>query len=148
MFPLMGFNIASNTAIIYDSGTEHFTGTTLHGIGQSVAGVLQNPAETANRFVMVRSIKTCQNEILEAFESATGKKWAVRRSTTKELFEEGRRKKAEGDRGWVLDLVVGQLFDVGVGRCVLAGERGESDSGLLGVGEETVGGVVAKALRG
>lgn len=143
----MGFDVAQRSAVIYDAGTEKFTGTTLEGIGQAVVGVLQHPEETANRFVKVRSVKTCQNELLEAFQGATGSQWDVRRASTKELLESGRRKFREGAGGWVLDLVVAQLFDEGEARCVVAESREESDAELLGVVEETPGELVEKVLK-
>ena len=144
----MGFDVREHSALIYDSGTEPFTGTTLQGIGQAVVGVLENPVATANRFVKVRSVQTCQNELLKAFERAAGNKWSVRRSTTEELLESGRRKKAEGDGGWIADLVVAQLYEEGVGRSVVAPSWEEADSPLLGVAEETVDSIAEKALAG
>lgn len=143
----MGFDMARCSAIIYDSGTERFTGTTLEGIGQAVVGVLKHPDETANRFVKVRSIQTCQNELLEAFQSATGSQWDVQRSSTKALLESGRSKLQAGVGGWVLELVVAQLFDQGEARCVVASSREDSDSDLLGVVEETPQEIVAKVLK-
>ncbi|KAH1596412.1 hypothetical protein KXX44_006579 [Aspergillus fumigatus] len=145
-FPAMGFDIAHCSAVIYDSGTERFTGTTLEGIGQSVVGVLQHPGETANRFVKAQSIITCQNELLEAFQTVTGKQWEVQRAHTKALMENGKRKIQEGVSGWILDLVVAQLFDEGQSRCLLAPSREESDADLLGIAEESPEQVAAKAL--
>lgn len=143
----MGFDIAHCSAIIYDSGTEKFTGTTLEGIGQAVLGVLQHLDETENKFMKVQSIQTCQNELLEAFQTATGRQWDIHRSTTKALMESGRSKLQAGTGGWVLDLVVAQLFDEGQARCVVAPSRAESDAELLGVSEETPQEVVAKVLK-
>ncbi|KAH8680512.1 hypothetical protein BX600DRAFT_444577 [Xylariales sp. PMI_506] len=145
-FPPMGFNVAERSAMIYDDGTEEFTGTTLAGIGQSVVGVLQHPEETANRFVKVRSIKTSQNALLDAFQRATDQQWQVTHSNTAAKLESGRRKHREGAGGWVLDLLVYQLFQPGQARCVVAPTREASDSPLLGVVEETPDEVVAKAL--
>ncbi|KAF7114166.1 hypothetical protein CNMCM5793_007744 [Aspergillus hiratsukae] len=145
-FPAMGFDVARCSAVIYDSGTERFTGTTLEGIGQSVVGILQRPAETANRFVKAQSIITCQNELLDAFQSVTGKQWEVQRASTEILKENGKRKFQEGVSGWVLDLVVAQLFDEGQARCLLARSREESDADLLGIPEESPEQVAAKAL--
>ncbi len=142
----MGFDIAQRSAVIYDAGSERFTGTTLEGIGQAVVGVLLRPDETANRFVKVLSIRTCQNELLEAFQSATGTRWDVRRSSTKVLMESGRTKFQAGVGGWILDLIVAQLFDEGEARCVVAPSREDSDADLLGVAEETPRDVVGKAL--
>ncbi|KAF7178044.1 hypothetical protein CNMCM7691_006702 [Aspergillus felis] len=145
-FPPMGFDVARCSAIIYDSGTERFTGTTLDGIGQSVVGVLQHSDETANRFVKAQSIITCQNELLEAFQSATGKQWEVQQASTHALMENGKRKFQEGVSGWILDLAVTQLFDEGQSRCLLAQSREESDADLLGIAQESPAQVAAKAL--
>lgn len=142
----MGFDIANSSAIIYDKGEETFTGTTLEGIGQSVVGVLQEPEVTANRFVKVLSIKTCQKEMLKAFEKVTGKPWKVQQSTTAALMNCGRAKHSEGNKGWVLDLVVAQLYDKGEARCVVAPTKGESDAELLGVAVEDIEQIVSKAV--
>lgn len=143
----MGFDVAHCSAIIYDSGTEMFTGTTLEGIGQAVVGVLQNPKETANRFVKAQSIQTCQNELLEAFQTATGQEWDVQRATTKEILKSGRSKLQSGKSGWILDLVVAQLFDEDKARCLVSSSREESDAELLGMADETPQQVVTKTLN-
>lgn len=143
----MGFDVANLSATIYDKGEEYFTGTTLEGISQSVVGVLKYPEETANRFLKVLSIKTCQNELLQAFQHVTRKDWDVQRSTTEALLERGRSKHQAGAKGWILELVVAQMFDEGEARNVVASSREESDSELLGVAAETAEQVVAKALE-
>ncbi|KAI0538610.1 NmrA-like family protein [Xylaria digitata] len=154
-FPRMGFNIAERRATIYDAGTEEFTGTTLEGIGQAVVGVLQHPDSTANRFVKVRSIQTCQNELLAAFQRATageagkegeGKQWEIEHSTAQQTLEEGRGKHAQGLGGWGLDLLVFQLYAPGEARCIVASRVEDSDGPLLGVREESADEVVEKAL--
>ncbi|KAK8068283.1 NAD(P)-binding protein [Apiospora saccharicola] len=147
-FSKMGFSVAEHTAVIYDSGAEHFTGTTLEGIGQSVVGVLNHPEETANRFVKARSIKTCQSELLEAFQSETSGRhdWTVTHEKVADLLEGGMQKHKAGDRGWILDLLVTQLYEEGSARCVVAASREDSDAELLGIREETAREVAAKAL--
>lgn len=142
----MGFDISNSSAIIYDKGEENFTGTTLEGIGQSVVGVLQHPKETTNRFVKVLSIKTCQNELQRAFEKVTGKPWKVQQSATAALMNRGRTKHSEGNKGWVLDLVVAQLYDEGQARCIVAPTTGQSDDELLGVVVEDIEQIVSKAV--
>lgn len=142
----MGFDVSKHLALIYDAGTEQFTGTTLEGIGRSVVGIFQHLDETKNRFVKVMSLRTCQNELLEAFEAATESRWDVQRSTTKALREAGERKFETKTGGWTLDLAVTQLFEEGEGRSLVAPSWAESDSGLLGVREETPGDIVAKVL--
>ncbi|KJZ71141.1 hypothetical protein HIM_09495 [Hirsutella minnesotensis 3608] len=143
----MGFDVINYIATIYDDGTEIFTGTTLEGIGQSVVGVLRQPAETANRFVNVRSINTCQNELLQAFQKVTGREWLVRHSTTEAMKTEGRLRIEAGTGGWTLHIAVAQLLDPGMARNVVAGSRAESDADLLGVAEETPESIAQKVLR-
>jgi hypothetical protein len=142
----MGFDVAKRTAIIYDDGTEKFTGTTLAGIAQAVIGVLRNPEQTANRFVKVFSILASQNELLAAFEQAEGAKWSVQHNTTQTLLQTGRAKREAGTTGWILDLVVAQLYDDKSGRSKVARSREETDSELLGVASETPLDVVRKVL--
>jgi hypothetical protein len=146
----MGFNLATRHATIFDAGTEEFTGTTLAGIGQSVVGVFRNLEKTANRFVAVRSIKTCQNELLAAFqkqgeEEGEGKGWTIGHSTVQHLLEEGRRKHAQGNGAWRLDLLVYQLYAPGEARCVVGGDD-NADSKILGIEQESAEEVVRKAL--
>ncbi|KAK3385695.1 NmrA-like family protein [Podospora didyma] len=146
-FPAMGFDVTRHISIIYDDGTAMFTGTTLEGIGQAIVGVLSKPDETANLFVKARSLLTCQNDLLLAFQSATpGHEWEIQHARTKALIEQGRAKHASGQGGWILNLVVAQLFEPGEGRGILAATREESDADLLGIQEETPEEVVKKAL--
>ncbi|KAG9600107.1 NAD(P)-binding protein, partial [Aureobasidium melanogenum] len=146
-FPMMGFDVRNHKAIIYDEGSEKFTGTTLEGIGEAVVGTLRNPAATANRFLKVQSIQTCQNELLEAFEKVTGENWEVTRTTSKELIESGKADFAAGAGLWRLKLAVATLYDVGQGRGRVAPSREESDAELLGVKDETADEIVTKLLQ-
>ncbi|KAI5250723.1 NAD(P)-binding protein [Aureobasidium subglaciale] len=146
-FPMMGFDVAKYEAIIYDDGTERFTGTTLEGIGQAVLGVLEHPEETANRFCKVQSLQTCQNELLEAFEKVTGEKWKVTKTTSKELIQSGKEDFHTGNGMWRLKLAVATLYDVSEGRGMVAASRQESDAELLGIKDESAGDIAAKLLR-
>lgn len=109
----------------------------MSGIANAVVGVLKHPQEVANRHLHVRSVETCQNELLDAFEEATGEKWPVAHDTTQDLLTRGREKLAKGDRGWVLDLIVAQLLEEGKGRSIVATED-QADNGILGMPEENV----------
>ncbi|KAJ6466322.1 NmrA-like domain-containing protein [Mycena sanguinolenta] len=64
--PISGFDIPARRAKIYDSGNEPFTESTMPDIARAVAGVLENSEETANKYVLIRSVQTTQNEILAA----------------------------------------------------------------------------------
>jgi len=144
-FPTFGFDVEKREAIIYDDGTELFTGTTLKGIAQSVVGILQNPERSVNRHVCVRSIETCQKDILKEFEKATGQEWTIRTDTSEALLARGREKRAKGEKGWILDLLVGQLLEYGTGRGIVV-SHADSDNELLGVEEESVADLVKGIL--
>lgn len=131
----MGFTIPSRAARIYDDGNEPITGTTIASIGRAVAGILEHPAATANRFLRTRSMEVTQNDVLAAFEEATGEKWSVTKVSTKDVLAEGKGKLAAGDRGGMLDLLTVQLFEEGAGRSIVATKE-DSDNELLGVPEE------------
>ena len=107
------------------------------GIATAVVGILRHPQETANRHLLVRSVETCQNELLVAFEEATGKKWPISHDTTAQLIARGREKHSKGDRAWVLDLIVGQLLEEGAGRSIVATAE-TADNTLLEMPEENV----------
>ena len=145
-FHLMGFDIQNHKAIIYDAGSERFTGTTLEGIGQAVVGALQRPEETANRFLKVQSINTCQNELLGALEEVSGQKWEVKKSTSEELVARGKAKYKASASGWVLDLAVSHLYELGKGRGLVAPSRDQSDAEFLGVKDESAQDIARKLL--
>ncbi|KAI5864722.1 NAD(P)-binding protein [Durotheca rogersii] len=145
-FPAMGFDIERRSAVIYDAGSEEFTGTTLEGIGQAVVGVLTHPDATANRFVKARSIQTNQNQLLDAFQRATGQAWEIRRESVKDRLESGRKKHEEGNGGWILDLLVYQLYEPGAARCIVA-PGDDPDVELLEMREETPDDIVGKVLN-
>ncbi|KAL8285626.1 hypothetical protein RB597_002610 [Gaeumannomyces tritici] len=156
----MGFDVPAKTATLYDGGARQFTGTTLEGIGRAVAGVLRRPDATANRHVRVRSAQTCQRELLAAFRAATAtvtaddREWEVREASAAAVLERGRAKRRDGVPGWTLDLAVAQLYmeeseeeeEEGARRRCFVASREESDNELLGVREESVNEIVAKAL--
>ncbi|KAI8965457.1 NAD(P)-binding protein [Daldinia sp. FL1419] len=144
-FPLMGFDVQKRSAIIYDDGTEEFTGTTLEGIGQAVVGVLKHPKETANRFLKARSIQVNQSKLLDAFQKVTGQNWEVQHASAKDFLESGRKKYEAGDKGWILELLVYQLYAPGDARCIIA-SREDSDADLLEIREETPEEVARKVM--
>ncbi|KAI1205418.1 NAD(P)-binding protein [Annulohypoxylon truncatum] len=144
-FPLMGFDVKQRSAVIYDDGTVEFTGTTLEGIAQAVVGVLKHPDETANRHVKARSIQVCQNQLLDAFQRVSGQPWEVKRAATSDLLESGRKKHQGGVSGWILELLVYQLFGPG-GRCIVASKE-DSDVDLLEMKEESPDDIARKVLE-
>ncbi len=145
-FPTLGFDIVNRTATIYDSGTELFTGTTLTtGIGHAVVGALRHPDPTANKHLLVRSVQTCQKELLFAFEAATGESWPQTHEKSMDLMRRGREKLASGDKSWTLDLIVAQLLEEGAGRSIIVTEEA-ADNKILGMPDENVQSLVRDVM--
>lgn len=93
---LVGFNINTKEALIYDGGNRAFSTSNLSQIGNAVVAVLSKPEETANQYIYVDSFTATQNEILAEFEKASGEKWKVTESTTEAAKTEGQALFAKG----------------------------------------------------
>lgn len=93
----LSLNIPNKTATIIDSGNEPFSTTNLPQIARGVLGVLKNPVETANKYLMIRSMTTTQNEILAALEAETGAKFVVTHITGADAERIGDEKVAAGN---------------------------------------------------
>ncbi|PTB65733.1 NAD(P)-binding protein [Trichoderma citrinoviride] len=91
------YDLVNKTATIWDGGNKRFTLTNEKDLGKAVASVLQNAEETANKYLFVSSVETSQNEILAALEHATGAKWTVNNTTTKEQVDAAIQKLSAGD---------------------------------------------------
>ncbi|KAL6876812.1 hypothetical protein J3F83DRAFT_712348 [Trichoderma novae-zelandiae] len=94
-----------DTATIWDGGNKRFALTNEKDLGKAVASVLQKPEKTVNYYLFVSSVETTQNEILAALEDATGTKWAVNNTTTKEQVDAAVQNLAAGDFSGVFALV-------------------------------------------
>jgi hypothetical protein len=80
-----------------------------------VARLLRKPEEVKNKFIYIYSVSTTQNEILAAFEAATGAKWEVRHVNLVDEMVAGRQKLAEGNRAGVVPLILSYFFQDGMG---------------------------------
>lgn len=101
----LGYDISSRTATIWDDGNKKFTLTNEGHLSKAVVSVLQRPNETKNQILYIASVETSQNEILNAFETVTGFKWSIIRTTTEEQVTEARMKLSKGDFDGALTLV-------------------------------------------
>ncbi|KAK6331555.1 hypothetical protein TWF718_002104 [Orbilia javanica] len=87
---VLGFDIRTHRATIYDSGDRQFTASTIAQVSSAVVGVLQNPGTTENKYVYVGSFTTSQNEILAALEAVSGESWTVEKANSTEKVEAGK----------------------------------------------------------
>lgn len=115
------------------------------GIARAVVGVLKHPDETSNKHLLVRSVQTCQKELLSAFEAATGENWPLTHEKSMDLMRRGREKLASGDKSWTLDLIVAQLLEEGAGRSIIVTEEA-ADNELLEMPEENVQSLVRSVM--
>jgi len=143
---LIGFDLLSKRATIYDSGERRFTASTLLLLGKAVIAVLSNPSATANKYVYVGSFTTTQNEILAALKAATGDQWTVEKTTSAEKVELGKNALLHRrNSSTIRPLVTAAMYH----------ERGgsdfESDVGLsndeLGLNKENIESVVSDVVK-
>ncbi len=130
---------------IVGSGNERFSPTNLPQVARAVTSVLSNPEKTANKYLVISSFTTTQNEILGILEDETETKWTVKRVTNEEVERAGDNKKSHGDFTYFVDYLKLYSFADGAGH-----ELKDSDSanGLLGLGEEDLTATLKSALRG
>ncbi|KAB2575942.1 hypothetical protein DBV05_g5444 [Lasiodiplodia theobromae] len=94
----LGFDLATASATIYDSGDATFCATTLPDVGKAVASILLHKKETANTSVHISSVTTSQNELLRVLVAKTRKEWTVKeRIDTEESLRRGKSRQAAGD---------------------------------------------------
>lgn len=149
-YPQIGVDIVNRKARLIDSGEERFSAVVVRDIGIAVRGILRRPEETKNRMCHVRSVETCQREILEVCRElvdAGEGKWEVQDVNGQELYEKGKEAwVGRKERSGMVDILVCQLFTRGRGQSIVV-RKGESDNELLGVSEKDVRHVVEGVLK-
>lgn len=140
----LGFDIEARRAKVYDSGDEHWTGTKLPTIGLAVARLFKTPEKVKNRFIYIYSTRTSQNEILRAFETATGKKWDVEHVKFDDEVAAGQELMKQGNRLGIVPLILSSFFREKMGADFTRAT--EADNDILGLPVENVEDVVREVL--
>ncbi|KAF2093338.1 NAD(P)-binding protein [Rhizodiscina lignyota] len=94
-----GFDPESKSAEIWNTGNERFSTTNLPTIGKAIVNLLTSPEKLEackNRYVLISSYTTTQNEVLKTFEKVTGEKWAVTHVDAEKRGKEGQDMLARG----------------------------------------------------
>ncbi|RDW68712.1 aromatic alcohol reductase [Aspergillus mulundensis] len=106
----LGYDIATRTATIWDSGDKKFTFTNEKQLGRALVSLLRQPEPTANQYLYISSVEATQNEILAALENATASKWNVQRTTTSVEVGDATAKLQTGDFSGALTLVRATVY--------------------------------------
>jgi hypothetical protein len=104
----LGFNLASKTATIWDSGDAPFSATNLSTIGTGLVSLFSTPAniaDSANKYVYIASHTVSQNQILAGLERVTGEKFTVTKVEAKPSIKENLEKLGKGDHSAVIPLI-------------------------------------------
>ncbi|KFY35868.1 hypothetical protein V494_05520 [Pseudogymnoascus sp. VKM F-4513 (FW-928)] len=140
---LVGFNIHTKEALIFDDGNRRFSTTNLSQLGNAVVAVLSKPAATANQYLYIDSFTASQNEILAALEAETGAKWTVTTSTTDAAVAEGQALFAKGDFSGLLLLLKANFLGEGYGSDFTKDAKLSNE--LLGLPDQSLA-ITVKAL--
>jgi hypothetical protein len=129
-----GFNKATKTATIYDSGNEPFHASNVALITKAVAEVFSRPEQTANRYLTIGSFNTTQNEVLRTITEVTGEQWNVEHADTNKLEKAGLDSLGKGEfMKAFLPLLASNTFGDGKGHAL---KPEDSDNALLDLHEE------------
>lgn len=144
---LFGFDLKAHNATLYQPGHDaRFSTTMLADIGTAVVAALlpANNAATKNKYVYVRSLTTTQDEVLAAFEKATGETWGKKPKDMASAVADAEEKLKVHDYSGVVAIILGALWDPECGMDY--DKRGILSNELLGVRSLTVEEAVKEVL--
>jgi hypothetical protein len=101
----LGFDLTTNKATIWDDGNTRFSTVNEATLSKAVVACLEHPADTTNKYVYVSSLAVTQNEILQALEKSTSKKWTIRQTTTSEEVNGAKEALSRGEFSGAFALV-------------------------------------------
>ena len=94
---LLGFDLRSRKATIFDDGNTKFSASTLAHIGEAVTKILQKEDATKNKMLYMESVYTSQNELLAQLQRISGLKFDVTRENSEEYIEKLKPQVRQGD---------------------------------------------------
>ncbi|KAJ3539658.1 hypothetical protein NM208_g5403 [Fusarium decemcellulare] len=116
----LGFDKSTRTAEIADSGVEKFQTSNLGFVAKVVAAVLNNPAQTCDKYITMASFNISQMEILALAEKVSGEKWTVRSYKVDDAQRAAEDALAKGDLDAAFyPLLHGRLLRDGAGLALL-----------------------------
>ena len=100
-------DLAARKAEVLDDGEKRFSVTNMPQIAVAVRRALEREEETRNRFLLIQSFVTTQNEIVKALEKVTRAKWEVEKIDSKNFMEEQVAKAQAGDHDAMYKVIWG-----------------------------------------
>lgn len=97
--------VKERRAEILDDGDKTWSASTLSRTGEATARILKNLEATENRMIYVQSLCVSQNQVLKAYEQATGSSWEVETLDSKQYEKQEKRKADDGYADAVENLV-------------------------------------------
>jgi hypothetical protein len=94
---VMGWDVAALKVTIFDSGSQEFNCTNIHQVAKAIASVLSHWDATRNQNVYVSSFRLTQNQMLDAFERLSRRKFKVTKDSSEGLVAKGAKSLAEGE---------------------------------------------------
>lgn len=136
---LLHIDLKTRTMGVLDDGETRFSTSTLKQVGSALAKILEKGVtdETRNKILYVQSFLVTQNQVLAAFERATGQAWKVERFESSKFLEE---EKAKGNDHHATENIV---WILGTRYANWEGKEGFAHQ-FLGLSEENLDEVVAR----
>ncbi|MCJ1247105.1 hypothetical protein MMC30_004316 [Trapelia coarctata] len=141
----LGFDVQARRAKIWDDGTARWSATNFATVGLAVKNALLMSEKTANRYLFTASHTHSSNEVLAAFEKATGEKWDVTRINGEDKTRKAQELFAKGDENGGYTLILTSSFVSGYGNDFTAETK--LDNELLGLPEERLEHSVDEVLK-
>jgi len=126
-------NFTKHSATVFNGGDVPFSATNLETIGQAVVGVIQHPAETANRAVYIQDALVTQNQLIQYAKDKDGVEWDITHKSTEKTREESFAELAKGPDGNVGGAMIGFLTSAIFGEGYGGDYTGHLDNELLGL---------------
>ncbi|MCJ1334434.1 hypothetical protein MMC10_011144 [Thelotrema lepadinum] len=100
-------DLAARKAEVFDDGEKRFSVTNMAQIAVAFRRALEREEETRNRFLLIQSFVTTQNEIVKVLEKVVGAKWEVEKVDSKKFMEEHIAKAQTGDHDAMYNVIWG-----------------------------------------
>jgi hypothetical protein len=145
-YDVLGWDLDHQKVKIFDKGIRPLDVTNMNQVGLAVASTLQHLDETKNKRIYVNSFTVTQNQVLEAFERISGRKFETSQASTTELIAVAKEHLAQGnwEQGYPEAVTAALYLDAGFG--YFSGRTSHWNK-VLGLSEESLDAAVTAVLE-